>query len=145
MLFYPRVGPPSVLADALEPITLEALLKQWRTQQFANVGVIAALHGNVTNADAEQLRKFVNDKLKPKAIVRQRTQVAELAETLVKLDLAVDHNDSTLLMYVQDPDDSFASRAKSGLLDNYCVRLIFRACVPTSTRVTWSALRSTHG
>ena len=105
--------PAEVLADALEPITLEALL-QWRTQQFANVGVIAALHGNVTNADAEQLRKFVNDKLKPKAIVRQRTQVAELAETL-RLDLAVDHNDSTLLMYVQDPDDSFASRAKSGL------------------------------
>jgi insulysin len=46
--------------------------------------------------------------------VRHRTQVAELAETL-RLDLAVDHNDSTLLMYVQDPDDSFASRAKSGL------------------------------
>ena len=93
--------------------------------------MIAALHGNVTNADAEQLRQFVNDKLKPKAIVRQRTQVAELAETL-RLDLAVDHNDSTLLMYVQDPDDSFASRAKSGLAGQLLRSAYFSACAPTS-------------
>ena len=79
-----------------------------------SVGVIAALHGNVTPADAEQLADFVTDTIKPKAVTRTRAQVAEL-ETSLRLDVAVDHNDSTLLIYVQDSDDSFASRAKSGL------------------------------
>ncbi|GIS19272.1 MAG: hypothetical protein CM15mP120_11880 [Pseudomonadota bacterium] len=47
-------------------------------------------------------------------MARTRAQVAELEKAL-SLDIAVDHNDSTLLIYVQDSDDSFASRAKSGL------------------------------
>ena len=101
------------LADALEPITVEGLL-QWRFDQFQDVGVIAALHGNVTASEAEQLHRFINETIKPKSVVRQRTRVTELKETL-RLDLAVDHDDSTLLIYVQDPDNSFASRARSGL------------------------------
>jgi insulysin len=105
--------PATTLANALEPITLDDLL-QWRSQRLQSVGVIAALHGNVTPADAEQLADFVTDTIKPKAVKRTRAQVAEL-ETSLRLDVAVDHNDSTLLIYVQDSDDSFASRAKSGL------------------------------
>ena len=105
--------PATDLADALEPVTLDALM-QWRNQQLKDVGVIAALHGNVTVAEAELLHEFINTTIKPTTVTRQRSEVAELTETL-RLDLAVDHNDSTLLIYVQDPDDSFASRAKSGL------------------------------
>ena len=105
--------PATTLADALEPINLDALL-QWRRQQLKTVGVIAALHGNVRVADAEQLRDFVNTTIKPKTVIRQRSEIADLTENL-RLDLAVDHDDSALLIYVQDPDDSFASRAKSGL------------------------------
>ena len=105
--------PATTLADALEPVTRDDLL-QWRSQRLKRVGVIAALHGNVTSADAEQLAKFVTDNIKPQAVARTRAQVAELEKAL-SLDIAVDHNDSTLLIYVQDSDDSFASRAKSGL------------------------------
>ena len=105
--------PATTLADALEPFTRDDLL-QWRSQRLKRVGVIAALHGNVTSADAEQLAEFVTDTIKPQAVARTRAQVAELEKAL-SLDIAVDHNDSTLLIYVQDSDDSFASRAKSGL------------------------------
>ena len=40
--------------------------------------------------------------------------VQQLDES-ASIDLAVDHNDAALLIYVQDPNDSFASRAKSAL------------------------------
>ncbi len=105
--------PATTLADTLEPVTRNDLL-QWRSQRLERVGVIAALHGNVTSADAEQLAEFVTDTIKPQAVARTRAQVAELEKAL-SLDIAVDHNDSTLLIYVQDSDDSFASRAKSDL------------------------------
>ncbi len=105
--------PAATLADALEPITLQDLM-QWRDEQLQTVGVVAALHGNVTEADAAQLRDYVTATIQPQAVSRVRPKVAELTEAL-RLDVDVDHNDSTLLIYVQDADDSFASRAKSGL------------------------------
>ena len=105
--------PATTLADALEPITLQNLL-QWRDQKLQSVGVLAALHGNVSATDADQLSAFITNKIEPKAIARSRSEIAELTEKL-RFDVAVDHNDSTLMIYVQDADNSFASRAKSGL------------------------------
>ena len=47
-------------------------------------------------------------------ITRIRPSVQQIDES-ASIDLAVDHNDAALLIYVQDPDDGFASRAKSAL------------------------------
>jgi secreted Zn-dependent insulinase-like peptidase len=48
------------------------------------------------------------------AIVKKKSSVADITEQLL-LNVNVDHNDAALLLYVQDPDNSFASRAKSSL------------------------------
>ena len=104
---------PAALADTLAPLSLNEL-KNWRTGKLAKIGVIAGLHGNVSAKDAQTLEDFLQQKLPMAAIAKEKSSVADITEQLL-LNLNVDHNDAALLLYVQDPDDSFASRAKSGL------------------------------
>ena len=104
---------PAALADTLAPLSLNEL-KNWRTGKLAKIGVIAGLHGNVSAKDAQTLQDFLQQKLPMAAIAKEKSSVTDITEQLL-LNLNVDHNDAALLLYVQDPDDSFASRAKSGL------------------------------
>ncbi len=104
---------PAALANTLAPLNLNELEK-WRANKLAKIGVIAGLHGNVSAADAQALENLLQQKLPMAAIAKEKSSVADITEQLL-LNLNVDHNDAALLLYVQDPDDSFASRAKSGL------------------------------
>lgn len=101
------------LADTLAPLNLNELNK-WREIKLAKIGVIAGLHGNVSAKDAQALEDLLSQKLPMTAIVKKKSSVADITEQLL-LNVNVDHNDAALLLYVQDPDNSFASRAKSGL------------------------------
>jgi len=101
------------LADTLAPLNLNELNK-WREIKLAKIGVIAALHGNVSAKDAQALEDLLAQKLPMTAIVKKKSSVADITEQLL-LNVNVDHNDAALLLYVQDPDNSFASRAKSSL------------------------------
>ena len=104
---------PEALANILAPLELKEL-EAWRKIKLAKIGVIAGLHGNVSAKDARALEDLLQQKLPMAAIAKEQSSVSDITEQLL-LNLNVDHNDAALLLYVQDPDDSFASRAKSGL------------------------------
>ena len=97
----------------LENLTADQL-NLWRSQQFKRVSVRGGLHGNVTKDDAEALAELLTMLLPLERINHIRPLVMQVDES-AEIDLAVDHNDAALLLYVQDPDDSFDSRAKSAL------------------------------
>ena len=104
---------PTALANALAPLTLKAL-QEWRATKLAKIGVIAGLHGNVSVQDAQALETLLRQKLPMSAVTKVRSSVAEISEQLL-LNINVDHNDAALLIYIQDSDDGFTSRAKSAL------------------------------
>lgn len=105
--------PPAALADALLPLKLGEL-KTWRQNKLAKMAVIAGLHGNVSTKDAQALENLLKKTLPMAAVNKEKSTVADITEPLL-LNMNVDHNDAALLIYVQDKDASFASRAKSGL------------------------------
>ena len=83
-------------------------------KKFSATNVRALLHGNVTRADAEAIE----------AVIRRAVPVANHAfirpvvDTVTDaqlLQLPVDHNDAAIVIHVQDPDESFDSRALSAL------------------------------
>ena len=106
---WPAQEQAALLAD----LTL-ADLDTWRSQQFKRLGVRGGLHGNVDTEDAEALAELLTTLLPLDRVDSTRPTVQQLTQS-ADIDLAVDHNDAALLLYVQDPDDSFASRAKSAL------------------------------
>lgn len=99
---------------ALLATTSLAQLENWRSERFNALAVIGGLHGNVDIEDAEKLADLLTTLLPLNRVTRTRPSVEQIEES-ASIDLAVDHNDAALLIYVQDPDDSFASRAKSAL------------------------------
>lgn len=105
--------PAEQQAELLNGTSL-AQLESWRGEQFKTLAVIGGLHGNVDADDAENLAELLTTLLPLNRVPRTRPVVQQLDES-ASIDLAVDHNDAALLIYVQDPNDSFASRAKSAL------------------------------
>jgi len=105
--------PATDRAALLEQTTLEQLTA-WRQKTFSELAVVGGLHGNVSLEDAERLAELLNTVLPISRQPRPRPQVSQLDRSM-DIDLAVDHNDATLLIYAQDADASFTSRAKSAL------------------------------
>lgn len=105
--------PATDQAALLEQTTLEQL-KTWRQETFTELAVIGGLHGNVDLEDAERLAQLLNTVLPISRQQRARPKVSQLSQSM-DIALAVDHNDATLLIYAQDADASFTSRARSAL------------------------------
>ena len=105
--------PAQAQATLLADLTLGEL-SSWRSEQFKRLSVRGGLHGNVALDDAEALADLLITLLPLDRVAHTRPAVKQLIQSM-DIDLAVDHNDAALLLYVQDPDDSFASRAKSAL------------------------------
>lgn len=100
-------------ANLLADLTLTQL-QTWRTERFKEMAVVGGLHGNVSNEDAEILAELLTTLLPLNRVARTRPRVTQLEQS-ADIDLAVDHNDAALLIYVQDPNNDFISRAKSSL------------------------------
>ena len=105
--------PATELAAALEEVQV-ADLYAFRQRALAEVGVLAMLHGSVTTEDAEALAGSIRSAVTVADIERFRPSVRDLVQAEVD-ELAVDHNDAALVLYVQDEDESWASRARSSL------------------------------
>lgn len=105
--------PREQLILALEPVTLDEL-DRWRTAKLSNVAVRGMIHGNVAAADAQALRTLLEDKLPVADIDFTNASVKDVS-TALRLELDVDHNDAAMVLHVQDPDESFLSRARSSL------------------------------
>ncbi len=105
--------PRPMLIDALEPVTLEALIA-WRDEKLAGVAVRGLAHGNVSSNEVASLRALLQAKLPLREIDFTEPTVRDVRGAL-RLQVPVDHNDASMVLHVQDPDDSFASRARSAL------------------------------
>lgn len=105
--------PRPMLIDAIKPVTLADLIA-WRDSKLSAVAVRGLVHGNVSGADIENLQSLLQQKLTVSEHNFIRAKVRDVDDVL-RLQLAVDHNDASMVLHVQDPDESFASRAQSSL------------------------------
>ncbi|MEZ5557216.1 MAG: insulinase family protein [Pseudomonadales bacterium] len=105
--------PPEALISALEDVTV-ADLNSWRSTRLGAFNVVGLQHGNVDAADAAQLVDVLDTTLPLAAVARLQPQVHEL-DARVRYDIPIDHDDASMVLYVQDPDSSYASRAASAL------------------------------
>ncbi len=105
--------PRPILIDALQKKDLDDLLR-WRESKLARVGVIGMLHGNVGPERVAALETMLATSLSLAETAKHRARVREVRNNL-RLNVAVDHDDAAMVLHVQNPDDSFASRARSSL------------------------------
>ena len=106
---YPRED----LIDALQDVDLTDL-EAWRRAKLASLAVRGMLHGNASRADLEQVADLLSASLPLAPHVFHQARVRDVAGML-RLGIPVEHNDASMVLHVQDPDDSFASRARSAL------------------------------
>jgi insulysin len=105
--------PRPMLVAALRNVSLDEL-QAWRDQKLARVGVRGMIHGNVAAADLKTLQKLLQRKL-PLADNNFIQPTVRTIHGPLRLEVPVDHNDAAMVLHVQDPDESFESRARSSL------------------------------
>ena len=104
--------PARAQADYLKTVTRDDL-DAWRQESLAQLDVLAMLHGNVTTDMLGELHQVLK---KHVATVDISPALSVVAEVNGVYEVQVDHDDSAILVRIQDPDVSFASRAKSALM-----------------------------
>ena len=105
--------PPSSLADALAPLSVEDL-HRWRSDKLTGFNVMGFAHGNVDEATVLNLANLIEESLPTRAFKLHNPIIMEISKSL-KLALPVDHQDSSMVLYLQDADSSFEQRARSAL------------------------------
>ncbi|MFU8815472.1 MAG: insulinase family protein [Pseudomonadales bacterium] len=105
--------PPEMLIDALRGRTAEELL-EWREQRASRFHVLGLHHGNVPVESAWALASTLQERLDLGAFRREEPKVTDLSGAR-SYALDVDHQDAAMVLYLQDPDSSIPSRAKSAL------------------------------
>tara|TARA_B100002052_G_scaffold299088_1_gene335200 strand:+ start:1288 stop:4155 length:2868 start_codon:yes stop_codon:yes gene_type:complete len=105
--------PPRDLAIIAQNVTAEQLT-DWRTRKLNKVSVDALLHGNVNQETKNDLETLLVDQLAINQVEPQKVEVEEIKESLL-LELTIDHNDSSMVIYLQDKNDKIRSRATSTL------------------------------
>lgn len=102
------------LIGALEPVTPEGLAA-WRDSVLDEVSIQGLVHGNVTRDRVDELAGLLEKYVRIKVVEPISPMVVELegaSSTLLKID----HNDASMVLYVQDEQSSFENRARSTLL-----------------------------
>lgn len=105
--------PRPLLIAALENVTLDDL-KAWRDSKLAGLAARGLLHGNVDDDDLARLGEMLNRTLPLSDNVFLFPQVRDI-NSMLRLQLPVDHNDAAMVIHVQDADESIESRALSSL------------------------------
>ncbi len=105
--------PPQRLADALREKTLDDL-ERWRDERLRALTARGLLHGNAGAPDAQAIAELLTENLALGAFPLHQPSVTNVSEPLT-LELDIDHADASIALLVQDPDSSFATRARSAL------------------------------
>ncbi|MDH3643644.1 MAG: insulinase family protein, partial [Gammaproteobacteria bacterium] len=105
--------PPASLADALAPLTAMDL-DEWRKDKLKAFNVVGLAHGNVNAASVSQLAELVEGSLPTRPFDLQSPTISDVNDAL-KLALPVDHEDASMVLYVQDVNSTFEQRARSAL------------------------------
>jgi secreted Zn-dependent insulinase-like peptidase len=117
LIIEPRwsVAEQLAVVDTLTPRQLEDFVPRLLQQ----VEVVALSHGNVGRETALALGETVHAALvapaRPTSVKRAQVRKLRRGDRL-GVDLAMDHPESALVMYLQGPDASLASRAHAGML-----------------------------
>ena len=105
--------PPEMLISALQGRTAEDL-HAWREQRASRFHVLGLHHGNVPAESPWALAGALQERLELGAFRREEPKVVDLSGAR-RYALNVDHQDAAMVLYLQDPDSSITSRAKSAL------------------------------
>ncbi len=104
------------LIDAAGSVSIEDL-QRWQRQALTQPGILALLHGNLDAERAEGLALMLRERLDAGSPdVGPRPSLVRLEDTQVQREVSVDHDDAAFPRYVQGRDQSWAERARFGLL-----------------------------
>jgi secreted Zn-dependent insulinase-like peptidase len=111
-----------VVSTSFDPVTLATVaqtltvadLAAWRRQRLGTVTVVGLAHGNLDDATLATVDELLAASLPLTSFELTRPAVAAVDEPLL-FEVEVDHNDASMVLYVQDAEASFAARARSAL------------------------------
>jgi secreted Zn-dependent insulinase-like peptidase len=112
-----------VLSTAFDPATLAAAaadltpedLEGWREERLSGMSVVGLSHGNLGEAAMAATDALLTRHLTTADFPLTRGDLAVIRESLL-LEIPVDHDDAAMVLYVQDAEASYESRARSALL-----------------------------
>jgi secreted Zn-dependent insulinase-like peptidase len=116
---------PEVLADAIEALSTEDL-RRWQAERLKAISVRGLSHGNLNQAAVDEVQALLERRLPIEDFALVKPQLSLVTEPLL-LELEVDHNDAAMVLYVQDPEANFESRAKSALISQILSQQYFSA------------------
>ncbi len=105
--------PEVEVSRAVAAIT-PASLDEWRKAHLAQVGFFGLAHGNVTEADARGVLDAVEKYFKLGAIKTQLPGPVQIHQSQ-SIELPIEHGDSSLVAFLQEPDRSLRSKALTQL------------------------------
>jgi insulysin len=105
---------PATLADVAETVTTEDLVA-WREDHLASVSVVGLTHGNVDATALDATGALLARRLPLAPFPLTEPEVTVIVEPLL-LEVPVDHDDASMVLYIQDAEASYASRARSALV-----------------------------
>lgn len=104
---------PAELADKLEHIGPDDL-SAWRRTRLDRFTVVGMSHGNMDHTALDEIERHLSGKLPLEDFPLHPEVVTEVDDAWL-LEVPVDHDDASLVLYVQDPEASYSYRAKSAL------------------------------
>ncbi len=104
---------PDVLAETATGLSV-ADLERWQRDRLARISVVGLSNGNLNGATVRDVNALLERKLPLDAFELRKPELT-LIDQPELLALDADHDDAAMVLYVQDAEASFQSRAKSAL------------------------------
>ncbi|TNF89663.1 MAG: hypothetical protein EP301_02605, partial [Gammaproteobacteria bacterium] len=104
---------PETLAAEAESLSSDDL-RRWQQARLSRISVVGLSHGNLNPADVNEVSELLAEALPIADFPLTKPELAVVTEPLL-LELSVNHNDAAMVLYVQDPEANFESRARSAL------------------------------
>ena len=105
--------PPGELANALAGKTVGDL-ERWRAQRLSALRIEGLVHGNINTAGVQAIAGLLDAHLPLSDFPLREASVQDVSERW-QMEVPVDHEDASMVLYIQDPDSSFPVRARSAL------------------------------
>lgn len=105
--------PSAELAATLQDLGPEDL-QNWRTKHLQKFTARGLLHGNIALVHAKQIAELLRSTLPMADLPIIRPQVTTITEAL-RLEVSIDHQDASMILYLQNPSTSTSDRAKGAL------------------------------
>lgn len=105
--------PPEMLATAISSVTV-ADLTAWAQQTRKAIAVQGLIHGNVRSERPQQIAQLLEQSLNLASFDIARSEIAA-TEAARRYGLDIDHQDASMILYLQNADTSYRTRAGTAL------------------------------